>query len=223
MLEYLIHNIFKMRLVGYIKEHHKNYFAKPVYSNNGTNYYFHKLDKSYFINGFSEVQTNITTIKKIYLSKNFELASKGAIVFVGSKKYIKYDSADYAIDEILNYITDNSEGIESFQLLLKQAQNLKKNIYSERFKSLKSILKKSNKEEDNFILSFDLPITEKRQLEKPKEGLKLEFDNESKHKSNLIKQQAVERNYEAALRSRADERRSKLKLFNYQFKNSKKT
>ena len=114
-----------MRVVGFIKEKNENTFANPVYSNRSGEYFSHILDASYDIISFIKTEIKKDTFKKIYLSKKFEINSKGGLVFIGKEDYLKYDSAENAIEEIINYINDVLAVNES-KLLLTEANALKK-------------------------------------------------------------------------------------------------
>ena len=140
---------------------------------------------------------------KIYLSKNFQVGSKGAIVFIGLEDYIKYDSGENAISEIINYLNDNVSNLESFSSILNTALNLKKAI-------LIDISKKETKEFHS-ILTFDFPF-------KSKKDKKLDLDKSNSEFNTETKKYTIEKRFETILRARADFRRSKLKTYNYQFK-----
>jgi hypothetical protein len=195
-----------MRLIGYAKELKCNYFAKPIYSENEEEYFFHEVDESYTIIGFSKIIFKLKSLKKVYLSKEFEIGSKGAIVFIGNKNYIKYDVANLAIDEVINFINDNTSQLESYTSILNQSLKLKKSIFSD-----------SNKKpvkESSLVLKFDFPNI----LKKESKFDAVNDNSKSSTHPHLKKLQTVERNFEIALRARADFRRSKLKMYNYQFK-----
>ena len=216
-----------MRVVGYIKEKNENTFANPVYSNRSGEYSSHILDASYNVISFIKIEIKEDTFKKIYLSKKFEINSKGSLVFIGKEDYIKYDSAENAIEEIINYINDVLPVNES-KLLLTEANALKKSILSDKF-MVNNFEVNINPKKEQFILTFDFPSPTKDS--KPeissKNGTntlskqKLEQTNNQAYNSILEYLTRVDLNVELTLKLRANERRSKLKTLNYQFKLSK--
>mgnify|MGYP000868051432 CR=1 FL=1 len=223
-----------MKLVGYIKDKNENSFPVPVYSNKENNFYFHTIDSSFNITHFVKADFDITSLKKLYLSKTFEISSKGALVFIGEDNYVKYDSAENAIDEILNYINDVIPIAESKQLL-KETNTLKKTILSDKF-IVNKFEVNINPQKEQFILTFDFPSPKKGEEiqenfsevatkgKTSKNLQKIQFDTttNSAYTSILEYLTRVDLNVELTLKLRANERRNKLKTLNYQFKMSKK-
>ncbi len=223
-----------MRVVGYIKEKNENSFAVPVYSNKENDFFFHTLDSSFNITSFSKAEFDTSSFKKLYLSKKFELGSKGGLVFVGKEDYIKYDSAENAIEEIIHYLNDTSSGSE-YKSVLNEANKLKKNILSDKF-IVNNFEVNINPQKEQFILTFDFPspkkgenIQEKLLDSLPKNKTektvsKVAFDTTTNtaYKSILEYLTRVDLNVELTLKLRANERRNKLKTLNYQFKMGKK-
>lgn len=218
-----------MRLVGFIKESKKNSFAVPVYSGKEREFFFHILDDSYTITGFTVAQLNNTTFKKLYLSKKFDLGSKGALVFLGKEGYQKYDDAQTAIVEIINYIKDTSTFVAE-ETILEEALKIEKNVFSNINKiEERTVNSKSKKEQ--IILSFDFPSAIKESTipenfmeqfpetnqESSNKILKLEQTEDPAFKSHIKHLNALEKDFELKLKMRAEERKSKLKSFNYQF------
>ena len=215
-----------MRLVGYIKEQKSNSFAIPVYSKDGIDFFVHNIDSSYNITNFKGVQLQTINFKKLYLSKNFDLGSKGGVVFIGKNRYLKYDDAKSAIKEIINYINE-CHTLDPAKTLLKEAILIQKKV----FKEVKTEIKKVELKAQPIFLAFDLPLLKKEiDLHENKTGFSLEekqdktssekkleqisdpaFKNEIKHLNTL------EKNFEIMLKMRSNERRSNLKTYNYQF------
>jgi hypothetical protein len=222
-----------MKLVGYIKDKNENSFPVPVYSNKENNYYFHTIDSSFNITHFIEAEFDSATFKKLYLSKTFEISSKGALVFIGEDNYIKYDSAENAIEEILSYINDEIPSTESKQLL-KKANALKKTILSDKF-IVNNFKVNINPQKEQFILTFDFPspkkgehiqdnfseVSTKDKISKNLQKIQLDTSTNPAYKSILEYLTRVNLNVELTLKLRANERRNKLKTLNYQFKMSK--
>lgn len=216
-----------MRVVGYIKEKKENTFANPVYSSRSGEYFSHILDASYNIISFIKKEIKEDTFKKIYLSKKFEINSKGSLVFIGKEDYIKYDSAENAIEEVINYINDIVPINES-KPLLTEANALKKSILSDKF-MVNNFEVNINPQKEQFILTFDFPSPNKdiKSEVSSKNGTntlskqKLEQTNNQAYNSILEYLTRVDLNVELTLKLRANERRSKLKTLNYQFKLSK--
>lgn len=217
-----------MRLVGYIKEQKQNSFAIPVYSRKEKEFFFHHLDENYTIIEFKVIQLNTTKFKKVYLSKNFDLGSKGAIVFLGKEGYLKYDDAENAITEIINYIKD-CYTFETAGTLLEESTSIQKNVCKKVEIENKIVSFKPKKEP--ILLDFNLPFTKKQitiqELETPislketketslKKG-KLEQISDPLFKNEIKRLNALEKNYELTLKMRSEDRRRKLKTFNYQF------
>jgi len=223
-----------MKLVGYINDKNENSFPVPVYSNKENNYYFHTIDSSFNITHFIKADFDITSLKKIYLSKTFEVSAKGALVFIGEDNYIKYDSAENAIEEILSYINDEIPITESKQLL-KKANALKKTILSDKF-IVNNFEVNINPQKEQFILTFDFPspkkgehiqdnfseVSTKDKTSKNLQKIQLDTTTNPAYKSILEYLTRVNLNVELTLKLRANERRNKLKTLNYQFKMSKK-
>lgn len=219
-----------MKLVGYIKEKKENAFRKPVYADSKGNYFSHEVDERYNITAFTETEINTTSFQKIYLSKKFEVHSKGALVFIGKDDYIHYNPAPAAIEEIIHYLNDHSTD-SKINVALDEAMLLKNRIFSDHFVVDNVVVKMSPKEE-HIILSFDFPSPQKAAIrssetasdshdEKPKktdstEALDPEKDEAFAKAMKYLN--SVDMNFELKLKLRAEERRSKLKTFNYQFK-----
>lgn len=217
-----------MRVVGYIREKKETMFANPVYLNKGNEYFLHTLDDAYNIISFIKIEIKEDTFKKIYLSKKFEIGSKGALVFIGKEDYIKYDSAENAIEEIINYINDTIPTNESKQLLT-EANSLKNIILSDKF-IVNNFEVNINPQKEQFILTFDFPspkkdskpeVLSKNGVNTISKQVKLDQTNNAAYNSILEYLTRVDLNVELTLKLRANERRSKLKTLNYQFKLSK--
>lgn len=222
-----------MRLVGYIKEKKHNSFAIPVYSGKEKEFFFHHLDDSYTIIGFKVAQLNTTKFKKVYLSKNFNLGSKGAIVFLGKEGYLKYDDAENAITEITNYIKD-CYTFETVGTLLEESISIKKSVF--KIVEIQNKIVSIKPDKDPLILAFDLPLIKEEiaiqefespayleeKKEKPSKKIKLEQISDPAFKNEIKRLNVIEKNYELMLKMRSEDRRKKLKTFNYQFHFSQK-
>ncbi|KAB1155048.1 hypothetical protein [Flavobacterium luteum] len=217
-----------MRVVGYINEKKENTFANPVYSNRSGEYFLHVLDLAYNIINFVKTDIKEDTFKKIYLSKKFEINAKGALVFIGKEYYIKYDSSENAIEEVIHYINDVLPVNES-KPLVTEANTLKKSILSDKF-IVNNFEVNINPQKEQFILTFDFPSpTKDTKSEIPSKNganvlskqVKQDQTTDAAYASILEYLTRVNLNVELTLKLRANERRSKLKTLNYQFKLSK--
>ena len=219
-----------MKLAGYIKQKKENAFRVPVYANAQGAFLFHTLDERYNITGFVAATYNESAFERLYLSKKFQIGSKGAIVFAGRENYIHYHEAPTAIDEIIHYLNDHSTK-SNINGILDEAMLMKNRIFSDHFVVDNFVVKMSPKEE-HIILSFDFPSAKKETVDQ-KGTLTLSANELAKKKerpavsdqgsdpvfTNALKHlNAVDMNFELKLKLRAEERRSKLKTFNYQFK-----
>ena len=219
-----------MKLVGYIKQKKENSFQIPVYANAKGAVFFHAVDERYNITDFVAAKYNQKDFEKLYLSKKIEIGKKGAIVFIGSDNYLHYNDAPTAIEEIIHYLNDH-DTIPRINVILDEAMLLKNRIFSDHFVVDNFVMKMDSKDE-HIILSFDFPspkndvngqkntLTTKPETTQNKKehtaGLEQESDSVF---SNAIRQlNSVDMNFELKLKLRAEERRSKLKTFNYQFK-----
>ncbi|WP_298221709.1 hypothetical protein [Flavobacterium sp.] len=224
-----------MKLVGYIKEKKENSFRIPVYANAKGAFFFHTVDERYNITDFVAATYPEKNFQKIYLSRKFETGNKGAIVFIGSEGYLHYNEAPSAIEEIIHYLNDHST-IANINVLLDEAMLLKNRIFSDHF-VVDNFVVKMDPTDDHIILSFDFPspkknsITEKETTngnpeipqKRREQTVPLEQESDPAF-NNAIKQlNAVDMNFELKLKLRAEERRSKLKTFNYQFKLNQNT
>lgn len=219
-----------MKLVGYIKEKRQHAFQVPVYANAKGALFFHTIDQRYNISGFTEAAFEEKKFQKLYLSKKFEKGAKAAIIFTGSEGYLHYNIAPTAIEEIIHYLNDNS-GIGNINALLDEAMLLKNRIFSDHF-VVENLVLKMDPTDEQIILSFDFPSPPKKiasekeapiiPIEAPSKKEKSDSNKEHENDhifTNAIKQlNAVDMNFELKLKLRAEERRSKLKTFNYQFK-----
>lgn len=219
-----------MKLVGYIKQKKENSFRVPVYANAKGAVFFHAVDERYNITAFVAAQYNERDFGKIYLSKKFEIGKKGAIVFLGSDKYLHYNDAPTAIEEIIHYLNDH-DTIPKINVILDEAMLLKNRILSDHFVVDNFVVKMDSKQE-HIILSFDFPspknalngdenmriINPEAKQNKQERTVVVEQQSDPVF-TNAIKQlNSVDMNFELKLKLRAEERRSKLKTFNYQFK-----
>lgn len=219
-----------MRLVGYIKEKRQNAFQVPVYANTKGKYLLHTVDQRYNISGFEEAIFEEKKLQKLYLSTKFEVGSKAAIVFTGTDGYLHYNQAPTAIEEIIHYLNDHS-AIPNINALLDEAMLLKNRIFSDHF-VVDNFVLKMDPSDEQIILSFDFPSPPKKNtVEKittsttnatpatKRENTLVEAHENDTIFTNAIKQlNSVDMNFELKLKLRAEERRSKLKTFNYQFK-----
>ena len=214
-----------MKLVGYIKEKKENSFRIPVYTNTKGALFFHAVDERYNVTDFVAATYNEKDFQKLYLSKKFEVGKKGAIVFVGSESYLHYNDAPTAIEEIIHFLNDHST-VSNINVILDEAMLLKNRIFSDHF-VVDNFVVKMDPTDQHIILSFDFPSPQKEavaekstttvspeDLQKKKEQVEKDpvFTNAIKHLNS------VDMNFEVKLKLRAEERRSKLKTFNYQFK-----
>ena len=223
-----------MRLVGFIKQKKENSFRIPVYSNQEKAYFFHHLDDSYNIIQFSKTDINTISFKKVYLSKKFDLGSKAALVFIGTEDYINYDDAENAIEEIINYLNDTALNTSEYEEILNEALDLKSKIISDKF-IVNNFELGINPKKEQFTLTFDFPSPKKEISNTKTEITTKGNDSITSTKSTKLEPIAnpayasvyeyltrVGVNIEVTLKLRANERRSKLKKSNYQFKINKK-
>ena len=222
-----------MRLVGYIKQKKENSFRIPVYSNQEEAYFFHHLDDSYNIIQFSKTDINTISFKKVYLSKVFDLGSKAALVFIGTEDYINYDDAENAIEEIIKYLNDTASNTSDYEEILNEALDLKSKIISDKY-IVNNFELDINPKKEQFTLTFDFPSPVK---EKSIGTTKTEISSKGNTSTKPTKLEPIANpayasvyeyltrvgvNIEVTLKLRANERRSKLKKSNYQFKINKK-
>lgn len=217
-----------MKLAGYIVENKGNSFQEPVYKDDKSVLHCHEIDNRYNITAFRKFDRDEKSVKKVYLSKVFKVNSKAAIVFTGLDDYVHFDTAPNAIEEVIHYLNDHSAAT-NFDGILDQAMLLKNRIFSDHF-VVENFVVKMKPEEEQIILSFDFPSAKKDMSvlsESIENTQSLTSTNEKSTKkddedaifSKAMKQlNSVDMNFELKLRLRADERRSKLKTFNYQFK-----
>lgn len=216
-----------MKLVGYIKEKRQNAFQVPVYANAKGTRFFHTLDQRYNITDFNEATFEEKKFQKLYLSKQFAVGEKAALIFLGSEGYLHYNTAPTAIEEIIHYLNDHNT-IANFDVLLDEAMLLKNRIYSDHF-VVDNFVLKMDPDDDQIILSFDFPspkantnkVAEAATAEIPTKTevvAKKEQENEAIFTKAIKHLNSVDMNFELKLKLRAEERRSKLKTFNYQFK-----
>lgn len=221
-------NVANMRLVGYISDSRENAFKEPVYQDNKGNYYRHEIDSRHNIVGFLPIEDNKSEITKLYFSKKFSVGKKAALVFQGKENYLHYQEAPAAIEEVIHYLNDHSN-LYKVDGALDQAMMLKSKILSDHF-VVDNFVVKMNPDEEQIILSFDFPSPKKEVLTEnavkkstteisSTDNSTTAADEKEAIFSKAIKQlNSVDMNFELKLKLRADERRSKLKTFNYQFK-----
>lgn len=202
-----------MRAVGFVKAKNKNSFRTPVYSNSENEFFLHQLDEHYNIRSFIPTPIAELTVKKIYLSKKIEIGNKAVIVFVGEDKYCKYDTADFAIEEIINYLGELPSQNDT-QEITAQAKGIQKIATSDRF-VVDSFKVKMYPKKEQITLTFDFPAPE---IDKKPISLKSHESHMPAYAAAFENQSRIEMNIELTLKLRANERRSTLKTFNYQFK-----
>lgn len=217
-----------MKLVGYTKDKKENSYREPVYADSKGVKFIHLVDNRHNITAFNLADFNENEIQKLYLSKKFTVGSKGALVFVGKENYLHYNIAPDAIEEIIHYLNDHSS-LYNVNGILDQSMLLKNRIFSDHF-VVDNFIVKMNPEEEQITLSFDFPSPKKETpSKKDSKGTSDEVvvnkkespakDDKEAIFSNAIKHlNSVDMNFELKLKLRAEERRSKLKTFNYQFK-----
>jgi hypothetical protein len=222
-----------MKLVGYCIDKKENSFRDPIYSNSKGVLHRHEIDNRYNITAFQTFDAKNIPFTKIYLSKKFNVGSKAALVFVGEENYLHYDVAPSAVEEVIHYLTDHSDQFNT-NGILDQAMLLKNRIFSDHFVVDNFVLKMSP-DEEQIILSFDFPSAKKDSLLRNEAAVSLKnttiinedtakMDEKEAVFSNAMKHiNAVDMNFELKLKLRAEERRSKLKTFNYQFKLNQNT
>ena len=222
-----------MKLVGYCIDKKENSFKDPVYSDSKGILYRHEIDNRFNINSFQLFDSKNIPFTKIYLSKKFSVGSKAALVFVGKENYLHYDVAPVAIEEIIHYLNDHSD-LYNTNGILDQAMLLKNRIFSDHF-VVNNFVVKMSPDDEEIILSFDFPSPKKESFfrsEPADSGTNAAITSEDVAKkddkevifSNAMKHiNAVDMNFELKLKLRAEERRSKLKTFNYQFKLNQNT
>ena len=207
-----------MKLIGYIKEKKENTFRIPLYADADGGYFFHTVDQRYNIIDFTAAAKS-TSYKKIYLSKKFEIGHKAALVFSGKDDYLQYNTAPDTIEEIIHYLNDHAAD----NALLDEAIVMKNQIFSDHF-VVDNFVVKMNPKEEHIILSFDFPTPKKETIStnaslSPQERMKKkEQETDPAFTKAITYLNSVDMNFELKLKLRAEERRSKLKTFNYQFK-----
>jgi len=217
-----------MKLVGYIKQKKENSFQVPVYANAKGSLFFHVADARYNITDFVAAKYHEKDFQKLYLSRKFALGNKGAIVFIGTENYLHYNDAPTAIEEIIHYLSDHST-IPKINVILDEAMLLKNRIFSDHF-VVDNFVVKMDSQQEHIILSFDFPskkesenkndtiaIADAPQRKKERAAV-LEQESDPAFKNAIKHLNSVDMNFEVKLKLRAEERRSKLKTFNYQFK-----
>jgi hypothetical protein len=217
-----------MKLVGYTKDKKENSFREPVYTDSKGVNFTHVVDNRHNITAFKLADLNENEIQKLYLSKKFTVGSKGALVFVGKENYLHYNIAPNAIEEIIHYLNDHST-LYNVNGILDQSMLLKNRIFSDHF-VVDNFVVKMNPDEEQITLSFDFP-SPKKETQSKKDSKETSnnvvvnkkesptTDDKEAIFSNAIKHlNSVDMNFELKLKLRAEERRSKLKTFNYQFK-----
>ena len=202
-----------MRAVGFVKAKNKNSFRTPVYSNSENEFFLHQLDEHYNVKSFIPTSVAELTMKKIYLSKKIEIGNKAVIVFVGEDKYCKYDTADFAIEEIMNYLGELPSQYDT-QEITAQAMGIQKIATSDRF-VVDSFKVKMYPKKEQITLTFDFPAPE---IDKELISLKSHESHMPAYAAAFENLSRIEMNIELTLKLRANERRSTLKTFNYQFK-----
>jgi|GEM_PF-2076906 len=219
-----------MKLVGYIKKSKQNSFQIPVYAKLKGEYFFHTLDDRYNITHFIPADFKETTFKQLYLSKKFTIGLKGAIVFVGKEDYIHYNGASSAIDEIIHYLNDTCLNQNS-NAILDEAILIKNRVFSDQI-MVDNFMVKMNPKNEEITLSFDFPSPQKEVFEEENKAIAIPEDEKVKSNRKVISLEpdnaeyatalkyfkSVDMNVELTLKLRAEERRTKLKTFNYQFK-----
>ncbi|MCF6128805.1 hypothetical protein L1S35_03920 [Flavobacterium sp. AS60] len=125
-----------MKLIGYIQAIKENSFAIPIYFD-GVSFFFHEVNDHFKIISFHKAYFNESQLFKIYLSKNFELGSTGSVVFVGKENYILFNSADVVINEIISYLSDNTNDDE-YIYIKKEANTLMESIANNIVESISS-------------------------------------------------------------------------------------
>lgn len=223
-----------MKLSGYIKQKKENTFRVPVYTDSKGVFYFHAVDERYNIIDFVAADFKENTFQKLYLSKKFRVGAKGAIVFAGRENYLHYHEATTAIDEIIHYLNDHSTE-SNINAILDEAMLLKNRIFSDHF-VVDNFVVKMNPQEEQIVLSFDFPSPKKEALDnkntmtvnhdlpKRKERpVMLDQETDAAFTQAIRHLNSVDMNFELKLKLRAEERRSKLKMFNYQFKLNQNT
>ena len=217
-----------MKLVGYCIEEKENSFRDPIYSDSKGVLYRHEIDNRYNITAFQSFDSKNIPFTKLYLSKKFSVGSKAALVFVGKENYLHYNDGPSAIEEVIHYLTDYSEQYNT-NGILDQAMLLKNRIFSDHF-VVDNFVVTMSPDEEQITLSFDFPSPKKDSFFRNEAAVSIEtttIANEDVAKkddkeavfSNAMKHiNAVDMNFELKLKLRAEERRSKLKTFNYQFK-----
>jgi len=224
-----------MKLIGYIKEKKENSFPVPVYANAQGDYFFHTIDNRHNLVSFVTATFSDSSLQQLYLSKKFTVGSKSAIVFIGKEGYLHYNSAPTAIEEIIHYLNDHVAKY-NINAILDETMLLKNRILSDHF-VVDSFVVKMDPKDDQITLSFDFPSPKKEASKVGNSEMETMESNATTKVRNLtidqqsdpafknaIKQlNSVDMNFEVKLKLRAEERRSKLKIFNYQFKLNQNT
>lgn len=217
-----------MKLVGYLNNDSENAFQTPVYADHQGHKFTHVTDERYNILSFEEISVN-QNFKPLYLSKKFRLHHKAAIVFVGKEGYIHYSDAPSAIEEIIHYLNDHSEKFP-INAILDEAMLLKNRIFSDHL-VVDQFVMKMRPQSEEIILSFDFPApahknslaqeisveAQKSETSRNNAAIPLQ-ESENEFAQALRQLKSADMNFELKLKLRSAERRSKLKMFNYQFK-----
>ena len=136
-----------MQLKGYITAIKENSFAIPIYGD-GDNYYTHVLLDDFRIKQFCVAEFEDTYFNKVYLSKKFEIGDIGACIFVGENDYLSYNVAINNVEEIINYLYDNTLNSEFLNVkrevlelysILNIKQNSGKNLIMESSGNIKTL------------------------------------------------------------------------------------
>lgn len=218
-----------MKLIGYSPDNKENSFREPIYKDSKGVLYRHEIDARHNITAFKALDDNSVDFHKIYLSKKFNIGSKSALVFVGKENYLHYDAAPNAIEEVIHYLNDHSS-VYKVDGILDHAMLLKNRIFSDHFVVDNFVVKMNPDDNEQIILSFDFPSPKKesftpqdssgsgKMATSPEEDKTKEDDKEAIFSKAIKQLNSVDMNFELKLKLRAEERRSKLKTFNYQFK-----
>jgi hypothetical protein len=217
-----------MKLVGYKKDEKEIAFREPIYSDNKGVLYHHIVDNRHNITAFETIAIDDADYFKIYISKKFNIGAKAAIVFVGKENYLHYNDAPNAIVEIIHYLNNHS-ALYNVDGILDQSMLLKNRIFSDHF-VVDSFVIKMKPDDEQIVLSFDFPspnkisdtksdTADKDTIITPKSKTVDKSNDKEAVFFNAIKHlNSADMNSELKLKLREEERRSKLKTFNYQFK-----
>jgi hypothetical protein len=213
-----------MRLIGYIRELKANSFTIPIYGD-GDCYYHHVLDEYFNILKFEKIEFEDSYFKKIYISTEFDLNSKGAIAFVGCENHVVCNRVNLTINEIIHYLNETTENDkflnvkkEAFEIstILKQeVQNITNNITVEQYTHIKhnddrfpkSIVQLDGIDDISLVMSYNL-------YNHPEHDNKEYYSNtKSLNSSGFITKKIIESIFDDNLK---DTKRKEL-LYNYFF------